>query len=121
MLAYCTPSSHAVDHFKCYKVKVTAGTPKFPKGVQVSVADQFTSPAKLFDRKKPKHLCTPADENGSGIKDTRRHLLCYQAKPAKGQPTHVKVTGVNTANEIGADVVTTVKEQELCIPSQKTP
>src|SRR5207248_3002194 len=46
----------SVDHYKCYRVKITSGTPKFPKGVQATVLDQFNSPAKLFDVKKPRHL-----------------------------------------------------------------
>src|SRR5262249_34778985 len=36
-----------VDHYKCYKVRTTAGTSRFLSKT-VSVADQFTSPAKQF-------------------------------------------------------------------------
>ena len=110
-----------VDHYKCYKVKTTAGTARFTV-TTVNVADQFTSPgpAKVFVLKKIKHLCTPVDKNGEGIKTADAHLACYQAKPASGQPKHVRRTGVNTANQFGTVVLGTIKESELCIPSLKT-
>jgi hypothetical protein len=108
-----------VDHYKCYKAKTTPGTPKFPK-TTVQIADQFTSPAKSIVLKKIKHLCTPVDKNGEGIKNPDAHLVCYQAKTAKGQPKHVRQTGVNTANQFGSLVVGTSKESEFCVPSLKT-
>jgi hypothetical protein len=114
-------NSHNVDHYKCYKVKVTPGTPRLPRGIQVNVTDQFTSPAKIFDLKKPRHLCNPVDKNGEGIKNPNAHLFCYLAKGARGQPRHVRRTGVNTNNQFGPLVISTIKESELCIPSLKTP
>jgi hypothetical protein len=112
-------NSHNVDHYKCYKVKVTSGTPKLVKGITVTVEDQFNSPAKTFALKKPKHLCLPVD-TGDGIKNPEAHLLCYQVKGASGQPKHVRQTGVRINNEIGLSVFGTTKESELCIPSIKT-
>jgi hypothetical protein len=114
-------SSINVGHFKCYKIKVTSGTPKFPKGVQVSVAGELTSPAKTFDLKKPRHLCLPVDKNGEGYPDPNAHLFCYLAKPALGQPKHVRRTGVQVANQFGAQVAATIKEDEFCVPSVVTP
>jgi hypothetical protein len=107
-----------VDHYKCYKTKVSAGTPRFVR-TTVTVGDQFTAP-KVLSLKKLKHLCTPVDKNGEGIKNPDIHLACYQAKPASGQPRHVRRTGVNTNNQFGPLVIGTVKESELCIPSIKT-
>jgi hypothetical protein len=85
----------------------------------VSVSDQFTSP-KLLTLKKVRHLCTPVDKNGEGIKNVNVHLACYQAKPANGQPKHARQLGVNTNNQFGPLVLGTVNEGELCIPSTKT-
>jgi hypothetical protein len=107
-----------VDHYKCYKAKTTAGTPRFVAQT-VTVEDQFTTP-KTFVLKKIRHLCNPVDKNNEGIKNSTVHLACYQAKPASGQPKHVRRTGVNTNNQLGALVLSTVKESELCIPSTKT-
>ena len=115
------PNENAIDvnHYKCYKVKVTAGTPKFPKGTQASVSDQFTSPAKTYDLKKVRHLCTPVSKNGGVVHEPDVHLLCYQAKAAKGQPRHNRTTAfVN--NQFGPETMTTIKESELCVPSLKT-
>src|SRR6185295_18830756 len=39
-------NSHNVDHFKCYRIKVTPGTPKFLKGQTVGIQDQFQT--KVF-------------------------------------------------------------------------
>jgi hypothetical protein len=116
--------AHGVDHYKCYKVKVTKGTAKFPKGIQATVVDQFNQP-KLYNVKKPTRLCTPVEKsrlpNGvpEPIKDDAAHLMCYQAKPAKGQPKHVKVTGIHVNNQFGLEQLDTIKEEELCVPSEK--
>jgi len=105
-----------VDHYKCYKIKVTSGTPKFPKGVQATVADQFNAPPKLFDVRKPKHLCNPVDKNGEGVKNADAHLVCYQVKGASGQPKHVR-RDVLLNNQFGPESATTIKESELCVPT----
>jgi hypothetical protein len=109
-----------VDHYKCYKVKVTPGTPRLAKGITVSVEDQFNNPAKVFTLKKPKHLCNPVDKNGEGIKNPDAHLLCYGVKGVSGQPKHVRQSGVHINNQIGVSIFGTTKEAELCIPSIKT-
>ena len=46
------PDSHDVDHYTCYKVKVTSGTAKFQPRLGVAVVDQFNQP-KLYDIQKP--------------------------------------------------------------------
>jgi hypothetical protein len=109
----------SVDHYECYKVKQSAGTPKFA-AIPVSVADQFTSPAKQLSLTKIRHLCNAVEKNGEPRKNPDAHLLCYQAKPAKGQPKHVRQLGVQTNNQLGPIVLDTVKESELCVPSQIT-
>jgi hypothetical protein len=112
-------NSHAVDHYKCYKVRVTRGTPRFVRQ-QVTVTDQFVS-LRLLDLKKPRHLCTPVDKNEEGIKNTAAHLLCYLAKPATGQPRFVRQRGLYVANQFGNLRVDAIKEREFCIPSLQSP
>jgi hypothetical protein len=109
------PASHRVDHYKCYKVRVTRGTPKFPDSVFVSATDQFTSPARSFRLKKPKHLCTAVDKNGEGVENPQIHVLCYQAKGAP--PRHEKRVGLFVNNQFGPEQLDTRKEAEFCIPS----
>lgn len=112
--------SHNADHFKCYKVKVMKGAPKFPKGLQATVGDQLTDPPKVFDLKKPTRLCTPVNKEGESIKNPDAHLLCFQAKPAKGQAKHQKKLRIFVNNQFGPGQVDTVAEEELCLPSTKT-
>jgi hypothetical protein len=112
------PLNHDVDHYKCYRVKVSPGTPRLEKGLAVSVDDQFTSTPKSFELKKPRHLCTPVDKNGEGIQNPSAHLFCYKVKG--GVPKHVRRLGVHLNGQLGAEVIDTVKEDEVCIPSAKT-
>jgi Disintegrin len=111
------PQAHDVDHYKCYKIKGSAGTPRLPKGIAVSLADQFTNPPKSFLLTKPRHLCTPVDKNNEGIKNPTAHLFCYKVKG--GVPKHVRRIGVHLNGQFGAEVIDTVKEDEVCIPSTK--
>ncbi len=110
-----------IDHFTCYDVRVTPGTPKFPKGIQTVAVDQFNQP-KLFDVVRPTRLCAPANKNGEspGAETHAAHLVCYQVKPASGQPKHVRVLAIYTNNQLGPEVHDTVKEEELCVVSDKT-
>ena len=111
------PGPNNVDAYKCYKIKVSKGTPAFPKGLQVSVTDQFTTPAKTLDVKKPTLLCKPASVAGAAIKNPEGDLLCYQVKPASGVPAHVPVSGIVLADQLAAQRVGTKKESAFCVPS----
>jgi hypothetical protein len=113
------PGTYLVDHYKCYKVRVTPGTPRFARR-EVTVADQFTSPPKRVLLRKPRHLCIPVDKQGEGVQNPAAHLLCYLAKPVRGEQRHVRQIGVDLANQLGTLQSDTVKERELCIPSQKS-
>jgi uncharacterized repeat protein (TIGR01451 family) len=117
------PATHEVDHFNCYKVKVSKGDPKFPKGLQAQVVDQFNQP-KLYDLKKPTRLCAPANKNNEDPNTVMHadHLMCYQAKIAKTdpkQPKHQKVRNIFVNNQFGPEQLDTRKEDELCVPSTK--
>jgi hypothetical protein len=114
------PGANQVDNYKCYKVKVTPGTAKFPKGTTATVADQFTSPAKSLAVLKPTHLCTPVSVNGSVIKHPLVHQLCYKAKPATGAPKHTPQLGLHVNNTFsGLERLDAKKEELLCVPSLK--
>jgi CSLREA domain-containing protein len=111
----------AIDHFACYRVKVTKGTAKFEKRA-VSVVDRFGQP-RVYDVSKPTELCAPADKNGEapGAELHSGHLLCYRIKTARGEPKHTKVLGVHLNNQIAASRVDTRKASELCVPSEASP
>jgi hypothetical protein len=116
------PDTHSVDHYKCYKVKGSKGAPKFELILGVSVVDQFNQP-KLYDLKKPTRLCNPVEKTHAvtvtPIKNPETHLMCYQAKPAKGEAKHEKVLGIHVNNQFGPERLDTIKEEEFCAPSQK--
>jgi cysteine-rich repeat protein len=112
------PGPNQADNYKCYKVRVTPGTAKFPTGTTAMVADQFTSPAKSLDVIKPSHLCTPVDLNGSGIKHPLIHQLCYKVKLSRGAPKHIPQIGLHVNNGLaGVERLDTQKEEFLCVPS----
>lgn len=92
------------DHFLCFQVKAqkkrASGEtlPKFSKGIQVEVADQFQT--RRYDLTKLSKLCLPTDKSGmprflkgpakgqpaslapASIRHPDEHLLCYKAKLA---------------------------------------
>lgn len=108
-----------VDHYKCYKVKISENAPKFPKDVQAAVLDQFED--RLYDVKKPTRLCTPVGKDGAPIFNQAGHLMCYKVKPADNEPKHIRVNGqIHVNNQFGTDQrLDTVKEDELCVPAVK--
>jgi YVTN family beta-propeller protein len=114
------PLDPGAEHYKCYSVNVTKGTPKFSQ-LEVFVEDQFVTvqigAPKLFEINQPVRLCNPVDKNGEGIVNPDNHLLCYQVQAAKGEPKFVKTTGVHTNNQFGPLQLDLLKEEELCVPS----
>jgi len=108
-----------VDHYKCYRVRVTQGSPAFASGTVVRVADQFEAERRM-SLVKPRHLCTPVDKNGEGVANPNLHLLCYLAKPAVGEPRHTRRAGVYVENQLGLLQLDTLKDREVCIPSTKS-
>jgi cysteine-rich repeat protein len=109
------PGPNEVDHYKCYKIKTTPGTPKFPKGaLGGSVVDQFG--VRSVTLIKPSHLCTPVEKNGEPIKHAAVHQLCYKVKPT---PATAKQVGLHTNNQFGQLRIDTIKEDLLCVPSLK--
>jgi hypothetical protein len=101
----------------------------FPKLVQRTLEDQFEE--KLFDVKKPKELCLPADKNNEdpGAPALPEHLETYQVTLAKklpdgslivpAQAKHVPATMV-MQDQFGSHVVQTVKENRLFVPTTKS-
>ena len=114
-------AQHNVDHYNCHAVKMSEEAGRFPRGLQMQVVDQFNQPT-LYDIKKPTRLCAPVDKNGEdpGAEMHTDHLMCYQAKAARGQAKHQKVLELFVNNQFGASQVDTLKEYELCLPSTKT-
>jgi hypothetical protein len=114
--APATAPTGGQDHLKCYKVKVTRGTPGVAPGTQATVADQFQT--RVYDVREPSRLCVPAGIASAGIQSPLAHLACYRVRRASGQPPHAKVAGqIHTANAYGAGRLDTIRESELCVPA----
>src|SRR5262249_19138643 len=66
-------AEHQVDHYLCYKAKAQTKLaddtklPKFPKGIQVLVTDQFQTEPRRYDLKKIRRLCSPVDKSGNPV------------------------------------------------------
>jgi hypothetical protein len=109
-----SPGASAIEHFACYAVRSVKGADKFPKGVQAQAVDHFGQP-KTYQLKKPTRLCVPSDKNGEGLDDDRFHLLCYRARRARGEPKHDSVKAIHVANQFGAEILDSRREDELCV------
>jgi len=129
------------DDYKCYNVKevkkrctgdlvtkctqdadcATAGGichVGHPKGLQEDLVDQFDG--STVELKKPKMLCVPVEKTAPVINPID-HLTCYQIKRSDGLK-HTKVDDIHLNNEqFGPEVVSTVKEQFLCVSSVIVP
>lgn len=112
----CSSRCRRTRGFRWWITSISAEAPQ----ITVRVLDQF-SQEKDLDLKKPIRFCESADKNGEGRTDPNAKLVCYKAVPRKGQPKHVKVTGLFINNQFGPDELDTVKESEFCIPAFDIP
>ena len=104
-----------VDHFKCYDVLLHKGT-KFPKGVQITLTDQFYTTPRTLDVKCPAHLCPAARKNGEQVLDPCGALVCFDVRPAKGAAKFKAVKSAYTNDQFGALKQDTVADDEVCVP-----
>ncbi len=115
-------TSHDVDHYKCYKVKPTKGTPRIDKNTTLAIDDQFGQRA-LHQIIRGSRLCVAVDKDGEGVKRPDGHLMCHRARRAKGETPHVGQANIHTNNELeaanpdGPAVFETIKPSELCVPA----
>lgn len=118
------PNTHELDHYRCYKAKLTG--PDFTEGIQLPISDLFQD--RRYDLKRPELVCVPTDQLGSPLdrfgkplpyfqeflrrSDSRifTALLCYKSNVAirritqvagEGQPFDTGC-GPLTGNPVGA-------------------
>jgi cysteine-rich repeat protein len=109
------PGANAGDRYRCYGARVTAGR----DDQDVLVSDQFVQP-KTYRITRPSRLCLPVSKNGDDIENPLVDLMCFMARPVKGQPRHVPVIGISTADEFFGERLRSVREDELCVPAETT-
>jgi cysteine-rich repeat protein len=109
------PGANAGERYRCYGLKVRSG----PDDLEVFVSDQFGQP-KTYRIVRATRLCLPVSKNGDDIENPLVDLMCFMARPAQGQPKHVPVVGISTADEFFGERLRSVREDELCVPAETT-
>lgn len=111
-----------LDHFLCYTVKTSKGTPKFQAPPSIALKGQIGDEFEEgnFDVKKPVVLCVPAQKNNEPIRDPYIHLKGYQIKPSRGTASHVPQTNILVENQFGAITIDTIAPDRLLVPSLKS-
>jgi len=100
-----------LDHFQCYKVKRSKGSPKFVQKT-ASISNQFETTTVTLS--KPYKVCVPADKNGEDptAPPHPTSLVCYKTKGGRfGASTHT------VDNQFGTDQISVIHRRELCVPS----
>jgi len=95
------PGATLVDAFRCYRARL-AGGGRFPR-TQLRVAEASRSTARTFAVRAPKHLCLPVEVEEEGTQRPEDLLVCYAAKPAKGEPAAAVQSGLHVRNVFGED------------------
>ena len=54
--------------------------------------------------------------NANLVLDPTGHLVCYQVQ---GKPRHQRRSNVHTADQFGVEQLDTIREREICIPSER--
>ncbi|MCC6766352.1 MAG: hypothetical protein IT293_16960 [Deltaproteobacteria bacterium] len=114
------PPAATADMFDCYKAKISKTTP-FPKGVQVTVTDQFET-ARLYDVKKPTRICFAASARipAEPFVNPVAMMMCYQIKVAKGGAKHAKIVDqIEIANRFGTEQLDSLKQETICVPARQ--
>ncbi len=118
---------HDVDHFLCYRARAERrlpdGTqlPRFPRGIQVNVVDQFQT--RRYDLVRIDKLCAPVAKSGSPlflagpnsgtpkvissstIDNPETHLVCYRARMARKTIPQNGCGPLNPADPNGLPIV----------------
>ncbi len=102
------PPGVNLAQYQCYRI--TEQTPF--RHVGMTVKDPFgTADVKLL---KPILLCAPTAKNGAAAKDSKTHLVCYQADGGKSADKTVTIT-----NQFGTETVKVAAPSMVCVPSLK--
>ena len=99
------------DHFQCYNVRRSSGTPRFTEIPNVTVDDQLGTHVTRLRR--PRYLCLPANKNDEdpSAPANPNALLCYRTRTRFGEVTAF------LDNQFLAQQVRIIRRLELCVPS----
>lgn len=111
-------TTNEVDRFACYPAALAKGQPKLAKGLQLTVADQFTAPPKRVTVKKLVRLCVPVGVDGGATKHDD-HLLCFQVAATKGRCALAAPTNAGGGCKKEPDCGGTKGTTSLCVAQPK--
>jgi hypothetical protein len=113
-----TPSSLAIDHYRCYKANVRNDfvfTP--PTGVKIS--DQFESTTADVRPGNRLTFCNPVGKDGAPILDPATHLTCFRLLDPPSNPN----IDVAVDNQLADGQLLTIRRgtasSRVCLPSTK--
>jgi cysteine-rich repeat protein len=111
------PSCAGLDHFTCYKTRVSKGTAPFVPISGLPIEDGFG--ALSVDVKKNASVCNPTDKNGEnpGAPAHEDHLESYEIKGSSGSPAFVKQTGLVVTDQFGTLTLDAIKRERLLVPT----
>jgi uncharacterized repeat protein (TIGR01451 family) len=113
-------SSHDVDNYFCYAIKMRPDSPEFPSKLEVSIDDPISGITKNYRVFKPRRLCVPASKNGEGPKNSA-HLVCHTVKEIGKQNKIRTQRGLYVNNQFGIGDVDAIRGKfELCVPTTKS-
>ena len=84
-----------------------------PKPGTLELADQFSKDAWEDWIISAPIFCNPADKNGEGIKDEKRHLTCYALEKQHRAEVNVHVV---VSNQFGKHELLVGTALVLCVP-----
>jgi hypothetical protein len=112
------PEDHELDGYSCYTVRTTRGTPRFPRGLSVTVADQFSDDEpRTYDVGRPRQLCVPTEIAEQDIKHPTEGLMCYRVHRARTSAKPAPGHRLDLHDALGSQVVDPIREDMLCLPS----
>jgi hypothetical protein len=108
--------AHALDRYKCHRVKPTKGSPAyFPRQLKLRAESSLDS--RIYDFKRPSRLCNPVSVDGGPVKNPAGRLFCYQARRSRDEPRHSARVGVYVSSELLSTRVDTREVVEICAPA----
>ncbi len=69
-------------------------------------------------------LCNPVDQDGEGMLDPARHLVCYELRDTSAVPPKAKSArfvrrDAQVGNQFGSETRTIIRPRKLCVPATK--
>jgi len=113
-----------IDHYLLYDVNVTRGSRRFARRT-VTLTDQFDEDGspRSFHVRSVGELGNPAEKEFDGevepIVEPDSHLVAYRIRRARGEPGHIRLSGVKVTNQFGEIVLDTRAPDRLLVPSLK--